>query len=66
MIKTEQAADDSGVYTLQSLAGLNCCDMSAVLKDSEFLVMVNFCSFFFFFLFQTYNASNFTERMMLI
>lgn len=49
MIKTEQAADDSGVYTLQSLAGLNCCDMSAVLKDSEFLVMVNFCSFFFFF-----------------
>lgn len=35
MIKTEQAADDSGVYTLKSLDSWNCCDMPAVFKDSE-------------------------------
>lgn len=35
MIKTEQAADDSGVYTLKSLASLNCCDKPDAFKDSE-------------------------------
>lgn len=35
MIKTEQATDDSGVYTLRILASLNCCDKPAVFKDSE-------------------------------
>lgn len=60
MIKSEQAADDSGAYTLKSLAGLKRCDVSAVLKDSE----MNFCSFLF--LFQTYSEFNFTERTMLI
>lgn len=35
MIKIDQAADESGVYTLKSLTSCNYWDKPAVLKDTE-------------------------------
>lgn len=35
MIKTDQAADESGVYSLKSLTSWNYWDKLAVLKDTE-------------------------------
>lgn len=35
MIKIDQAADESGVYSLKSLTSWNYWDKQAVLKDTE-------------------------------
>jgi len=60
MIKTEQAADNSGVCTLKSLARLNCCDKPAVFKDSEIAFV------FIYFILQMHSEFHFTKRMMLV
>lgn len=61
MIKIDQAADESGVYTLKSLTSWNYWDKLAALKDTETTF-----GFIYFISSKKNSEFHFTERIMLV